>query len=85
MDRPAGKPGKGYLWASDRSLDKIHISVSHNMPPIVRSESVERGPQVHSWSGDIWVPVPDVKEEMVSMEIPLELSVIFKLMRRLIV
>ena len=75
IDRPAGKPGKGYLWASDKSIEKIQISVSHRMPPIVKDENCERGPQVHAWSGDIWVP--DVKEETFSMEIPLDLSVIY--------
>jgi hypothetical protein len=78
MDRPAGKSGKGYLWASDRSIDKINVSVSHNMPPIVKSESFERGPQVHSWSGDLWVPVPDIKEETFSMEMSMDLSVLLK-------
>ena len=80
IDRPSGRPGKGFLWASDRSLDKTGISVSHRMPPIVKSEISKSGPEVHSWSGDIWVP--NVKEESLSVEIPLNLVVIYTIFNK---
>jgi hypothetical protein len=49
------------------------------MPPIVKSENCERGPQVHAWSGDIWVPVPDIKEEAFDLETRVDLTVRFKI------